>query len=240
MLYGLLDSIIKLVLITDVIERRFPDEFRNCIVETSCNLIYLYSNFEIFLSKTKCNLKKIIEENPTLSKIKHDFDLLMEPVTPPMYKYVKDGQFYDIIGSVNTTFDFDFDFILFSWLSDSKKYSNKKIIYEKNEKNEIATLTEESDIKFMLVELKVGDTIHKIDLKTSDFNYYLVGNKFTKQFFIFYLKYYLKCIEQIKYDETIKLKIIDHDVNSIELDFTDKNESILIEKNSYKISNKND
>jgi hypothetical protein len=232
MLYGLLDSIFKCIIIADVVERRFPVEFRNCIIETSFYLIYYYSNFEIFLSKTNCKLKKMIEENPTLSKIKCNFDLLTKPGTLTMYECVKDGKICDIHSDNEV-----FDFILFSRLSDSNIVMQKKIVYDINE---IATLTEESVIKFILLELKIGVTIYKIDLKTDDFNYYLVGNKFTKQFFIFYLKHYLKAIEEIKDDEKIQLKIIDHDVNSIELDFTDKNESILIEKNGYKISNKND
>ena len=232
MLYGLLDATFKCILIADVVERRFPAEFRNCIIETTFNLIYLYSNFEIFLSKTNCKLKKMIEENPTLSKFKRNFDLLTEPGSTTIYECVKDGKVCDISSDNDA-----FDFILFSWVSKPSNTIVKKIIYDKNE---IPTLTEESDIKFILVELNIGVTIYKIDLKTADFNYYLVGNKFTKQFFIFYLKHYLKVIEEIKDDEKIKLTIIDHDVNSIELDFTDKNESVLIEKNGYKISNKND
>lgn len=235
MLYFLLDSILKCILIADVIERRFPNEFRNCIVETSYNLIYLYSKFEMFLSKTNCKLKKIIEENPTLSKLKQDFDLLMRPEKSLMFEWVKNGQLCDIISTDNN--DLDFDFILFSWLNDTKKYINKKIIYDKNEGT---SLSEESEIKFILVELKIGDIIHKVDLKTNEFNYYLVGNKFTKHFFTFYLKQYLKITQEIKDDDKITLKIIDHDVNTVELYFTDKNEYILLEKNGYKLSNKND
>ena len=60
MLYELLDATFKCLLIADVVERRFPAEFRNCIIETTFNLIYFYSNFEIFLSKTNCKLKKMI------------------------------------------------------------------------------------------------------------------------------------------------------------------------------------
>ena len=92
----------------------------------------------------------------------------------------------------------------------------------------------------MLIEIKIGESEpHKIDLKTDKFNYYLVGNKFTKSFFIFYLKNYLE-VDDIKSDTQMTLKIIDHDVNRIEINFTDKNESILLEKNGYKLLIPND
>ena len=94
---------------------------------------------------------------------------------------------------------------------------------------------EASDIRFMLVELKIGEKTHKIDFKTDDYNYYFVGNKFTKEIFIYYLRVngYKDLINN---DDKYILKIIDHDVNMITVDFTDKNESIVLEKNSYRIS----
>ena len=76
-------------------------------------------------------------------------------------------------------------------------------------------------------------------MKTDEFNFYLVGNSFTKQFFIYYLKQIVKSTEEIKDDDKINLKFIDHDVNTIDLDFTDKNENIILEKTGYKLSNLN-
>jgi hypothetical protein len=234
MLYELLNLFLTGFLITDVVERRFPVEFKNCVIEIAFYLVYLYSKLEIVLLKTNYKLTKFIESNFTLSKLKQYFDLLIKPKTPLIYECVKDGKLCNIISTNNN--ESDFDFILFYCLSHSKKYINTKIIYDKNE---LDCLTEESDIKFLLIELKIGDTTHKIDLKTNEINYYLDGNKFTKQFFIFYLKHYLKYMEEIKVDDKFILKFIDHDVNTIEFEFTDKNEYILLEKNDYKLSNNN-
>ena len=39
-----------------------------------------------------------------------------------------------------------------------------------------------------------------------------------------------------KSEDKFSLKIIDHDVNTITVDFTDKNESLTLEKNGYKLS----
>ena len=53
------------------------------------------------------------------------------------------------------------------------------------------------------------------------------------------MKNYLE-VDDIKSDTQMTLKIIDHDVNRIEINFTDKNESILLEKNGYKLLIPND
>jgi hypothetical protein len=90
----------------------------------------------------------------------------------------------------------------------------------------------------MLTEFKVGEKTYKIDMKTDEYNYYMIGNKFTKDFFIYYInQHLLSKYEQHEIDKNERyiLKIIDHDVNSMTIDFTDKNECILLEKNGYKL-----
>jgi hypothetical protein len=148
-----------------------------------------------------------------------------------MLDYIKNGN------SVNITSDTECDFMIYSWLDNTKNCVNKKLVYDLKEP---LSFTEVSDVKFLLIELKVGENnSHKIDLKKDEFNFYLVGNSFTKQFFIYYLKQIVKSTEEIKDEDKINIKFIDQDVNTIELDFTDKNESILLEKTGYKLSNLN-
>jgi hypothetical protein len=207
------------------------------IVSISYNLIYLYSKAQILYANLIKVLNKKIEENPNLLKLKNDFDLLMKPKSGivTMIEYVKNGNSVDIISDKS---DDNCDFMIYSWLDDTKTCVNKKLIYDLKEP---LSFSEVSDIKFLLVELKIGEnSSHKIVLKTDEYNFYIVGNTFTKQFFIYYLKQILKIGEEIKDDDKFNLKIIDHDVNTVELDFTDKNESILLEKSGYKLLNLND
>jgi hypothetical protein len=192
-------------------------------------MVYIYSKAQILCVKISKNINDKIDNNPSLLKIKNDFKLIInkEPLIIPV-EYFKDGD------KVFATHSFASDFAIYSWVDTGKTYINKKIVYD----NHIPIkIEDETDIKFMLVELKFGENnSHKIDLKTDKFNFYIVGNAFTKQFFIYYLKQILRINEEIKDDDKISLKIIDHDVNSITLDFTDKNESILLEKTSYKVN----
>ena len=242
MISHLLNTFLIGVFFIDFVERKFPNEYKtftneatNLFVNISYNCVYYFSKLQIFAFKVNEQINQIIETTPVLLKLKNDINLLIErkPGKVLMHEFIKDGkitEFYDF-DSLNKP-----DLMIFSWLDNDKKYVNKKIIYE----NGGANVVEVSDIKFMLIEIKIGESKpHKIDLKTDKFNYYLVGNKFTKSFFIFYLKNYLE-VDDIKSDTQMTLKIIDHDVNRIEINFTDKNESILLEKNGYKLLIPND
>jgi hypothetical protein len=237
MLTTLLRTGILAILLNDYLKRNYPNKYQDMIVSISYNLIYLYSKAQILYANLIKVVNKKIEENPNLLKLRNDFDLLMKPKTGivTMLEYVKNGNPVNIISDKS---DEDCDFIIYTWLDDTNTCVNKKIIYDLKEP---LSFSEVSDIKFLLVELKIGENIsHKINLKTDEFNFYMVGNRFTKQFFVYYLKEILKINEEIKDDDKFSLKVIDNDVNTVELDFTDKNESILFEKNGYKLLNLND
>jgi hypothetical protein len=143
-------------------------------------------------------------------------------------EYIKDGK-----PIIRTICD-DYDFIIITSHNESGSI-HKKIIYKGE--NVDNNLTEESGIKFMLIELQIGEKeVHKIDLKSDKFNYYLAGNKFNKQFFIYYLRQYLNINKEINDADKISLKILDHDVNTVVLELSDKNASLELENNNYKLN----
>ena len=230
MLTTLLRTGIIAILLNDYLKRNYPDKYQEMIISFSYYLIYLYSKSQILYMNLIKVVNKKIEENPNLLKFKNDLDLLMKPkygiIT--MFEHVRNGNLVNVISDKSHD---ECDFMIYSWLDDTKKCINKKIFYDSNEP---LSFSEISEIKFLLIELKLGEnSCHKIDLKTNEFNFYIVGNSFTKKFFVYYIKQILKISEEIKDEDKFSLKIIDHDVNTIELDFTDKNESIIIEKNGY-------
>jgi hypothetical protein len=236
MLTTLLRTGILALLLNDYLKRNYPEKYQELIITFSYNLIYLYSRAQILYINLIKVVNKKIEENPNLLKLKNDLDLLIKPKSGivTMLDYIKNGNSVDIISDKS---DNECDFMIYSWLDDTKNCVNKKLVYDLKEP---LSFCEVSDIKFLLIELKLGDNnAYKIDLKTNEYNFYMVGNSFTKQFFIYYLKQILKSTEEIKEDCKINLKFIDHDVNTVELDFTDKNENIILEKTGYKLSNLN-
>jgi hypothetical protein len=232
MLTTLLRTGILAILLNDYLKRNYPDKYQELIVSISYNLIYLYSKAQILYMNLITVVNKKIEENPNLLKLRNDLDLLLKPKSGiiTMLDYIKNGNSVD-------KGDDNCDFMIYSWLDDTKSCVNKKLVYDLKEP---LSFSEVSDIKFFLVELKIGgNNSHKIELKTNEFNFYVVGNSFNKQFFIYYLKQILKISEEIKDDDKFNLKILDHNVNTFELDFTDQNENIILEKTGYKISKLN-
>jgi hypothetical protein len=223
-------SVIISSLFVDLLERRFPDQFRSILTDGTYNAVYYYSKAQIYFTNLSNKLNNFIEDYPILSKIKNELNFIVKhkliTFKLTLTEFFKNGDFCPEDTS-------NFDLAIYSWLED--ECVNKMTIYKAV--NNI-TITEPSDIKFILVELKIGENkTYKIDLKTEKYNFYLIGNKFTKQFFIYYLKQWLKIKESINDDDKIILKIIDHNVNTVEIEFTDKNESILLEKSGYKVIN---
>jgi hypothetical protein len=230
MISNLLTGVLLGVFLADLLERRFPDEFKSFITDITLNAIYCYSKLQIYFSKINKKLNNYIESNPKLLEFKNKLDSVIGPSKIMVTEFIKNGELLNII----ETDEKNFDFGIISTFDNEKRHMNKKIIYNKEEKIEPI---ERSEISFILVELKLGDNlVYKINLKTDDYNFYLVGNKFTKEFFIYYLKFYLKINDEIHEREKITLKIIDHDVNTFTLDFTDKNESIILDKTGYTVS----
>jgi hypothetical protein len=237
MLTTLLRTGILAILLNDYLKRNYPNKYQEMLVSLSYNLIYLYSKAQILYANLIKVLNKKIEENPNLLKLKNDLDLLIKPKTGivTMLEYVRNGNPVNIISDKG---DDEYDFTIYSWLDDTNTCINKKLIYDSKES---LSFSEVSEIKFLLVELKIGEnSSHKIDLKTDELNFYMVGNRFTKQFFVYYFKEILKISEEIKDDDKFSLRIIDHEVNTVEFEFSDKNESIFLEKNGYKLVNLND
>jgi hypothetical protein len=214
-------------LFSDLLERRFPEQFSFFLTEVTFNALYLYSKLQIYFARANKRLNEYIDANPTLLKIKSEFVTFIKPRGGFVYmtQFIKDGKPITLCDSGITI-----DFAIYSWLSDNKRCVNKKIIYDINEP---IIRSDYSDVKFMLIEIKAGDKTYKIDFKTDDYNFYLVGNKFTKQFFVYYLVKYLNINENDLRKTGFSVKIIDHNVESFQMNFTDKNESIVLHKNVY-------
>ena len=214
------------LLLCDYLERTYPKKYEDFFVTVSYNLIYVYSKAQIFYMNIVKTVNKKIEETPKLLKLKNDLDLLLNQKngTVIMIECIKNGVLSDNLSMTEC------DFALYSRLDDSNKCLNKKIVYDLDESIDVY---EVSDIKFLLVELKIGTDTYKVDLKTDEYNFYIVGNKFTKQFFQYYLTAILKVTESV---QGFSVHIIDHAVNKVELDFSDENNHILLEKTEYKLS----
>lgn len=216
----MLNLILTSILFADYLERKYPFvivKLKNLAIDVSYNLIYFYSKCQLFF-QTNSTFLKMSNFVTRLLSVDNDLEFL----------FVKDCFHYNV--EVENP-----DLIVVTFLN------SKKIITNLTELSVLSITDDfkESDIKFMLVEFKIGETVYKIDLKTEKFNYYIIGNKFNRDFFIYYINnYILSKYERHEYDACEKyiLKIIDHDVNTLEINFSDKDESILLLKSKYELS----
>jgi hypothetical protein len=227
------------ILLNDFFERRCPDEYRkfidklhNLLIGLSYNCIYCYSNLQIFLFRTKHDLNKFIDNNPTLSRLRDDANKMLtkKPSGPNFTSYsVKDSEVYNVQKS--STY-----FII---CDDSRKTPiGKKLFYDESYIDHNNIKFEKSTAKFLLIEFKVGDNdAYKIDLATDAFDFYFVDNKFTKEFFIYYVKKYLNSNLDVKPDTRCIIKIIDESVTIKTFDFQG-NESITLTADCYNITYK--
>ena len=229
MISHLINSFLVGVLFADMLERRFPSEVRHFMTSITFNALYFYSKTQIYFTKLQISMLHFINSNPTLLKITNVLTSLVKSnVVVTHSEFFKNGVRLCLEDASQ------FDLAIYSWVDDDNKCVNRKTMYNASEQT---TKVECSAIKFILMELSIGDNkSYRIDLKTDDYNFYLVGNKFTKQFFLYYLKQCLNIKEPIDDNSKFVLKIIDHDINSISIDFSDKNESITLDKHGYKIS----
>lgn len=108
--------------------------------------------------------------------------------------------------------------------------TNKLII----DKDNVCFLFDVSNITFVALYLNYNGKRFNINLKTDDFNYYLVGNKIDKYF----VQYYINIVLGLKFSYieseimTYQLELIDHEVNIINLS---SEQYIIIEKDGYRI-----
>jgi hypothetical protein len=249
MFLSFLRNIATIILLGDMFQRRYPETFDQLLVTFSVNAIYLASNIEILFNKTTRKLNN----NPFLFGLKTNINGLIKKIRQsqrqkhiPELVYVTDGSIHNHI-TVNA------DFMMYSFIpdEDDNNCSNciKKIIIpvESSEINKMVHNYELSDVKFMMVELKIQEnneqnnqeaisSTHKIEFKTDNHDFYIVNNRFSKAFFKYYLRNVLKYTKEFKDNERWSLKIIDHNVDMVIIDFTEKNEDLVLEKNSYKIN----
>jgi hypothetical protein len=132
---------------------------------------------------------------------------------------------------------FNKNLIIISELSNAtNKCINKKIICSLDLENCDRKFVA-SEITFIALYLNYNDVRYNINLKTDNFNYYLVGNVINLDFLRYYVKYVLNDTTFIIKDTdtaSYKLELMDHNVNMIELN---AEQSIIIEKNGYNITN---
>jgi hypothetical protein len=234
-LFTLLKTSAIIIYLNDYFKNNYPEKYQETLINISLNVIYFYSKGQIIFVKSRNCVKNFIESNPYCKKIVDE--IYKKNIIQNEIFQIKNDQIFIKYFTDITDVQFENDKESFYIYSDNINHIdncvNKIILHSQP----FITNYELSNIKFMLIEVKIEDKTFKIDLKTDTENFYIVNNIFDKKFFTYYLKnYQLYNFKDNEFNninlDKLLLKIIDNNVNVKELEITD-DKFIIIKKDEY-------
>ena len=199
------------------------NKFKSIGIKLIYNIIYFYSACQIKCNQTYTYLLPYFkaETNDTSNELlieRYDMD------TNKLVETESDDDIHNKLTIISKT--------------NTNTVTNKRVIYD----IELALAKEVefdvSDITFIALYLNYNDVRYNINLKSDNFNYYLVGNAIDKRF----VQYYINTVLNLNFSyfesemSTYQLELMDHDVKMVYLTL---DQSIIIEKNGYHILSSN-
>jgi hypothetical protein len=221
-------------ILTGLGQSNFIKQIKAKLMIMAYNIIYYYSVCQIKCNQLYNKISPYLEifknENDLIDGIQTQrqtielFDLNTNKNT---FFTEKEQQVFELIQSPN-------NLLIMSDLTNTK-ITNKKIVDKKNI-DTCNSYFDMSKITFIALYLNYNDVRYNINLKTKEFNYYLVGNIINKQFVQYYINNILKLPFYYADEQmiTYQLELMDQEVNMVCLN---ADQSIIIEKNSYRIVN---
>jgi hypothetical protein len=188
---------------TEIINKKYPGFYKQVVVGIAYNVIRLYSKAELFYRN---NIKSLtlVNKDEFVSFISNNTIVVV---------LEKD----EILNLEECP---EYDFIMYE---DSK--NNRSFMYDLYEEGVVC---EKTDYTFVLFEVIIDEDTYKIELKSDTYNYYVVGNVFNKTIISYLLKTYFDLDDVTEY----KVRLLDHNVESIEFD---EQKSLELNKEAYKI-----
>ena len=194
-----------------------PDYLLNLLYNVSYKSIYYYSKLHLRFIKSKNTVSEYVKTAPF-------FNNLLTYINPysnlDINTYTIVNNNLTIFSKFNEEENLDYKIILhFEPTSEKKKYIES---LEYNQAN----------YKFIMTEITMDDKKIVVHFTTDKYNYLIVNNKLDKDFIIYFLKtHYNELVKDLE-TENYTIKIIDHNVNIVELTNTT---TLLINKTGYEI-----
>ena len=210
-----------------------PDFCKSIGIKLIYNIIYFYSACQIKCTQAYNYLLPYFKSDEIIDKVTiEQFNIYTNDlVTTSKHTLDVADIGYELNNELNKLF------IVSKSCDDSLNASitNKLII----DKNNVCLLFDVSKIIFVALYLNYNSVRYNINLKTNDFNYYLVGNVIDKYF----VQYYINTVLGLKFSytdpeiTTYQLELLDNNVNMVYLNY---DQSIFIDKDRYHIINKDE
>jgi hypothetical protein len=198
----------------DVMERRYPGYVSRILSDVMIYSIYAFSHMQMYSFQVFANLNEFVDTNYFLREVKKSLlsqQMVEEVITwKALTIFIKRPENLHKISYAAGT----------AWNHQDTNNEEKM---------------ESSSSKFMLLECRFGNTTtsYKIDLKTDNHDYYVVGNEFNREFFVFFVSYYFN-VKDVTESDACHIRLIDHEVNSVEVIFPPYgSECIVLENTTY-------
>jgi hypothetical protein len=218
------------VLLNDYLKRTYPEKYQEYCIIIFLKLINIYSRYQIFVNRISQNIPFNILFFKLSQMLNYNKNIEFILDGKVIFSTYREKYFNKY--NINYSTPSIFDFVIYSDYTIEnicmKKLLSSYSIIEKKYDYEI------SNIKFLLLEVYIGEKCYKVNLKNDSYNFYLVDNSFDFNFFLYYLKTY--CKEKDIDDTYFTVKIIDQNVISKQFVINNKNHNkLIINKDNYTI-----
>jgi hypothetical protein len=200
---------------TGIFYKKYNNLMLNSIFYVMYKLIYVFSFLQI-----KCiKMYNIINPLITVVFVKEGDSICNAYISNKEYKYYKNGK--QLLDNFNSEID----------LAIVKDIKNGLCLLV-NGSEGIEPCIEESKVTFISVTLVYNGEKYKINLKTPEYNFYVIGNRIDKAFIQYYLTNILQIDVDLKEEKNFEyfLEIMDNDVNFV---FLNERQYILIKDDKY-------
>ena len=226
-----------LLFLNNYFKRSLPEKHNKIFIDLSYQVIHIFSKGQIIFFKIHNSINQYIDKNSYLKYIK--IKLFDKNIVQNEICQIKSNgeiliKFYENNEEKQLDNWFENDNNSIYIYSDNKGKNvnncvNKVILHSQP----FIFNYEVSNIKFILFEVKIGNKIFKIDLKTDNYNFYIVNNIIDKRFLLYILNnYQFNKVKDYENIEKIIVKIIDQNVNIKEFEISDT-QFITIKKDNY-------
>lgn len=257
MIFYILNSIVYLYVASQFFHIVFPEMYTNCILiitkkveKLSVNIlfngIYYYSKMELLLIKTKIWYSQLLEflNIDLIKEYIQDYmiydDNVYDEVDKNKFVYViKNGMkvktvvIENNLSLTNSLENEEFDFLILNCIE-----NNDNILYKKINDTILNHHYKKTNYTFIQIEIILENTSFLVSLHNPHYNFYIKYNYINANFILYFLKTYyqdkiMDCTDD--YLSKYKIKIIDQNVNVIQVDNTD--ELVFGENNYFLVKN---
>ena len=208
------------LVIHEHLRTKYPREYEVLLMSIAHNIIHLYSHGQIAFNKAKRALDDL-KPSPPQNMVPIDEVVRVEYITEG--EVIHEEKLSTYITTLGLT-PFDYDFALVSHPDGRKRI----VKHMQNWDNSF----DKSDVQFVLIEALYKDQRIKLDLKTDDYNFYLINNRIDDKFIYYFLKTHQQ-IENLTKEDIKNMVITVLDQNVVSFDCHIEKDYIYIANTNY-------